>query len=808
MMTDFSMPMIAQRLFGVPLMIEPGKAETIARAFGPRVMNFEAPPKMSEGNDLPGRRAGSILNEGLSDYAVTERRGYIKHQGVAIIEVIGSLVRRGSWMGQSSGMTSYEGLRAGLKGAAADPEIRAIALEFDSPGGEAAGAFELAELVREIRETKPVYGFCAEYAFSAAYALASQCNLITVPEFGGAGSIGVIMMHVDQSKHLDQEGLAVTIIRSGEHKAEGNSVEPLPEALRKEWQGECDKMRVSFADLVGKGRADRFTMADALKTEASTFAGPEAVRLGLADRVANPKQAFDAMVASISANGTWDGSIPDRLGRVASSSSGCATGAAAPQQEKEAEMADEKVKAPETKTPVETEDKGGTQAGAAAKPDSSAPDGKAAASPAAITAAVARAGLPAQFAVDLIEAGATYAEASDKIIDQLAQTQAGDGGDGGEIANTGGTARVTGDAVDRMKAGMTAALCAKAGLEGGERNEFSSMSLREMARFSLQTRNLTLRFDSVQQMVGAAFVPSMAGGLHTTSDFGNVLADVANKSMLTAYQEAEENFEKFTKAISVSDFKPNKMVGTGVFPDLDEVAEDGEFKYGTMGDFGEDIVILTYGKLFNISRQAVINDDLQAFTTIPGKAGKAAKRKVAALVYAILNGNPNMSDGTALFHADHANLASSGGAPSEATIDAGLIAMAQQTPRGSDDADAKLNIQPKYLLSGYANRSAALAALKSEKTPDTSGSKSSQRYNTVYQAAEPIFDARVTGTSWFMLADPSAFDTIQVAYLDGVREPFIDQQDGWTVDGTDFKVRLDAGAKASAWEGMYKNAGS
>jgi len=308
--------------------------------------------------------------------------------------------------------------------------------------------------------------------------------------------------------------------------------------------------------------------------------------------------------------------------------------------------------------------------------------------------------------------------------------------------------------------------------------------------------------------VGAAFVPSLAGGAHTTSDFGSILADVANKSMLLAYQEAEENFEQFTKRGSLTDFKPSKRVGAGLFPGLDKVEEDAEITYGSMGDFDETIALASYAKLFKISRQAVINDDLGAFTTVPAKMGRASKRTIGSLVYAVLNGNPNMSDGKALFHADHANLAGSGGAPSEATIDAGLTAMASQKPRGTDDDDATLNIQPQFLLAPYSLRSAVLAALMSEKTPDSANNKSSQRYNTVYKAAEPIFDSRITGSQWFLAADPAQFETIEVAYLDGVSEPFIEQQDGWSVDGVEMKVRLDAGVAPMAWEGLYKNSGA
>ena len=790
-----NMAQIAQRMFGVPLMIEEGKARIIAEAFGPRVLGFAAAEEFSAGNPLQGGagpRAGSILHDGMVSYLTEERKGYIKHQGVAVIEVIGSLVRRGSWLGQSSGMTSYEGLRAQISAAAADPDIKAIALELDTPGGEAAGAFELADLIRQVRQTKPVYAFCAESAYSAGYALASQANQIIVPEFGGCGSIGVIAMHAEQSRKLDQEGVTVTVIRAGEHKAEGNSVEPLPEALLQEWQEQCQKMRVSFAQLVGKGRGDRFDMAAALKTEARCFDGPEAVRLGLADRVADPKKAFDAMVASVNETGVWDGSIPANDARVSLSSPGCAIGAEDPQQQKESHMSgDVKDK------PVDVQD---TATQDAATPQVQS-DGTDRASK--IIGMVDKAGLSAGFARELIDSGCTVEAAGAQIIDKVAEGAM----DGGNIQNADTSARVVCDQVERTHAGMVEAISAKAGLEGGKRNEFSSMSLREMARFSLTSRGLAVPIGGAMSMVGAAFVPSMAGGQHTTHDFGNVLADVANKSMLLGYQEVAESFELFTRPGTLTDFKRTKRVGMGLFPALDEVREDAEFTYATMGDFGEEIMLATYGKLFKISRQAVINDDLDAFTDIPRKMGRASKRTVGALVFAVLNQNPAMSDGVDLFHADHGNLASTGSAPNENTIDAGLTAMAEQKPRKTEDENAVLNIQPRFLLAGNRHRAAVLRALNSEKAPDTTGSKGQQAYNTVYQAAEPILDARVAGSAWFLLADPNAHDTIEVAYLDGMREPFIEQQEGWTVDGTEMKVRLDAGVSAMGYHGLYKNPG-
>lgn len=420
---------------------------------------------------------------------------------------------------------------------------------------------------------------------------------------------------------------------------------------------------------------------------------------------------------------------------------------------------------------------------------------------AAITKKVAQAGLPATFASALIEDNLSLEAAYDKILDEKAARAE----DGGEI-RTAGAARVTHDGVDRTREGMTRALAQRAGLDGGERNEFTGMSLREMARASLSARGLVAPSGGVMALASAAFVPAMAGGMHTTSDFGNILADIANKSMMRGFDEVEESFPRFTSVGSLGDFKPSKRVGLDIFPTLDKVSEGAEFKYGTMGDHGESVMLATYGKLFAVTRQTIINDDLDALTRVPARMGRAAKRTIGDLVFAVLTGNPQMSDGKTLFHADHGNLAASGGAPSEATVNAVITAMATQKA-----GKARLNIPLAFLLAPPTLRSVILQTLRSEYAPDDTAkagtTKQPNAHNTVRDAAEPIFDARLEGKAWYGLANPSTTDTIEVSYLDGNQNPFLEQQQGWTVDGTEFKVRIDAAASPLAFQGLYKNPG-
>ena len=209
-----------------------------------------------------------------------------------MIEIAGVLIHRGGWIGQSSGQTSYEGIAAQFEAAAGDPAVRGIALEIDSFGGEVAGVFDLADRIRAIRGTKPVWAFVAEHAFSAGYALASQADRILLPRTAAVGSIGVVVMHADLSGQLDQDGVRVTLIHSGQHKVDGNPYEPLPENVRDDIQREIDVLRFLFAETVAAGRAGRLSQEAALATEAATFRGTDAVAAGLADEVVDLARGF------------------------------------------------------------------------------------------------------------------------------------------------------------------------------------------------------------------------------------------------------------------------------------------------------------------------------------------------------------------------------------------------------------------------------------------------------------------------------------------------------------------------------------
>ncbi len=407
-----------------------------------------------------------------------------------------------------------------------------------------------------------------------------------------------------------------------------------------------------------------------------------------------------------------------------------------------------------------------------------------------IRAAVAKAGLAGEYADELVNGGWTVQEAQAMIIDQW----------GKQGVQAQSAVRVENDGVDKFVEGATQALMARAGLEKRDgANEFNNRSLYDLAEMTLAQAGAGTRGMDKMSLVQAAFSPR-AAITHTSSDFTRILANVANKAMLKGYEEAGETFQRWTAAGSLPDFKPQSRVDLNLFPSLEKVEEGAEYTYGTIGDRGESIQLATYGRLFSVTRQAIINDDMSAMVRVPQRMGRAAIRTVGNLVYAILTGNPLMADGQALFSAAHNNDGNLG--LSIDGLDAGRVAMAlQQDPDGV--AVGGLNIQPAYLIVPVALSGEARILLNSQYVPGETFVP-----NRVQGFAELVFDARLdanSSTEYFLAASPSLYDTIEVAYLNGVQTPVLEQKEGWGVDGVEFKVRLDAGVKALDFRGLYRS---
>ncbi len=297
-MTNY--PEIASRMFNTPLMLHPAKGDIIARAFGPRVLGHPDAAISVSGGETMGIVGQKLRNavdwEGDPIYRGPDRAA----EGIALVEIEGSLVNKGKWLGKSSGMTSYEGIGVQISDCIQDASIRGVILEVDSFGGEVTGAFDCAELIHELSKVKPTIAVLTDHACSAGYLLASAARQIVIPATGICGSIGVISMHVDMSAWLAKEGLNVTILKAGARKADLNPYEPLPKEVVERELAELEELRVEFAATVARYRAGRLTPESALATEAGVYRGQKAVEAGLADAVARPSQVLAAFEAELS----------------------------------------------------------------------------------------------------------------------------------------------------------------------------------------------------------------------------------------------------------------------------------------------------------------------------------------------------------------------------------------------------------------------------------------------------------------------------------------------------------------------------
>lgn len=314
-MTDLPYHRICGQFYNRPLWLLPSTAETISSFLLSRVERAAGGGRGGETDKgqtsqwFPGTQKadGSIETHSprasrfYGDYPRDAETGrplpYRRtDEGTAIITIVGELVNRGGYVGASSGVVSYEGIKFQVLQASADARTKNIILDIESPGGEAVGAFEVAELIRQVAAIKPVIAVVNGLAASAGYAIASGASRIVTMPTGLVGSIGVVMMHLDWSQYLEDAGVKPTFIFAGAHKVDGNMYEPLPESVRARLQADVMSFYDQFVETVAAGRTN-MTVKQIRGTEALVYKGQAAVDIGLADEVGT----FEEVLAELSA---------------------------------------------------------------------------------------------------------------------------------------------------------------------------------------------------------------------------------------------------------------------------------------------------------------------------------------------------------------------------------------------------------------------------------------------------------------------------------------------------------------------------
>jgi hypothetical protein len=422
-----------------------------------------------------------------------------------------------------------------------------------------------------------------------------------------------------------------------------------------------------------------------------------------------------------------------------------------------------------------------------------------------ITDLCTRAGVAATKVSKFIADGTSVEEVRKQVLEELVARDANTGGNGLNVTRV----RTVSDETQTRLAGLEEAfehrVNPKATLTDNGR-QYRGMTLLEMGREHLERCGINTR-GMARMQLASQILQHRSGGSLSTSDFASLLANVANKRLRQSYEENMPSYRRWARqAPDAPDFKAMTVVNLAGAPDLLQVNEHGEFKYGAMTDGKETYSLITYGRIVSLTRQALINDDLRGFDRLVGAFGNSAARLENRTVYSILTANAALGDGTALFAAGHSNLAGAGAAISVASLGVGRAAMRLQKGLQAEE----LNLAPAYLIVPATQEALAYQFTSSNFTP-TQPSQVNEFRAGGRTALEPIVEAILDANStlaWYLAADNAQVDTVEFCHLEGASGPVVESDVGFEVDGINYKARLDFAAKAIDYRGLYKNPGA
>lgn len=298
---------------------------------------------------------------------------------------------------------------------------------------------------------------------------------------------------------------------------------------------------------------------------------------------------------------------------------------------------------------------------------------------------------------------------------------------------------------------------------------------------------------------------------HTTGSFANILLDAANKTLLAAYDETPYTWSMWARqGQSAEDLKTLYRTRFSEAPNPEEVPEGADYPEKAMTDSKESYRVAKFGESFSVSWETIINDDLDAIGRIPAMHGNAMRRLQNKKVYEVLTSNPLMGDGENLFDADHAsgsNVSGAAAAPSVTTLNAAYVKMMTQKGLTSD---AIINVIPRYLIVPVAYSATALELVNSTSYVLANSNSGVQNIygpggeRSLQVIVDPQLDA-ASSTNWYLAADPSQIDTVELTFLSGEESPVMESEWNMKNDTWFYKIRQTFGVKAIDWRGLYLN---
>ncbi len=775
--------------------------------------------------------------------------------GVAVLDLFGVIAQRMNALEQVSGGTSTEQFGAAFDAAIADPDIETIVLNVDSPGGAVTGVPELAAKIRDARGKKRIIAVAHPLMASAAVWIGVQADEVVAQPTAQIGSIGVMAIHTDRSGADEQAGIKRTVIKSAEFKGELQG--PLTEAAQEHAQERVNKLHRQFVAAVADARGVAEAAVERDFGRGRLLLADEALSVGLIDRIAtfqevlqelgigagsttrNSARRRPAFVSKVSKEamepkiltalvrrGLCDVDADEAVARAALGAYFAARGEDIP------EDASAVVAALNDKTTqvVQVLEPATLEIGQPATSDWTAQD---------LLAAIGLTSLSAEQQLELQNELLPQLEtlSSSEVVKKINEAVVA-------ATPTTGATRIESVVAERDKflaAGRDAILQRHYGanlpveiydFRSGEMQDYNPVrgnrqlgSLLRLAEHCLmqagvpQVQVSSLDPQAIARMICGSdpgnfgiFASSDGPAYNVSGMFSNILLDAANVMLRRSYTEANTTFEVWARqAPSIADFKDVHKVIAGELDDPKAVPEDGEFEETTHTDGKEKYALEVWGQIFSITWQAIVNDQLSAFTEIPTKQGRAMRRKQNKLVYQVLKDNAALqNDGIALFEANtHKNLTTGSAVPSVTTLNVMEQKMAEQT--GLNSATT-LNLEPKYILAGRALRGTILELLGSTANPASPNGNAGVT-NIWQNGLEPVFDAQLgaaqggSDTGWYLAADQNEVDTVEYAYLQGLESPALERVEAFTSLAIRFRQYIAFATKAIDFRGLQKHNG-
>lgn len=365
----------------------------------------------------------------------------------------------------------------------------------------------------------------------------------------------------------------------------------------------------------------------------------------------------------------------------------------------------------------------------------------------------------------------------------------------------GRAAVVTNDGRAQMSADVSAAIlhrCAPGANAIEGTNEFAHMSLIDVSRQILMHNSVSTAGMSPHQIAGAV--------LHSTSDLPNIFADVANNELARGYQARQRSFTQIASRRNMRNFNTQNITRMSDAPGLLGKGENGEYQLGHLKDSKETITLQTKGRIIRISREMIVNDDMDAFSRLPMMMGAQGALNENRMVYGLLTDNKQMGeDGVALFHANHGNLITGA-----ASFDVALLSKMRKLLRLQKSFAAKG--EAGYALNTPLGTVVVPAALETDAQKIVASIVAASAGNVnpftgLNIIAEAELDSHSSVAS-YGIGDPNLVDGLIYGYLEGEEGVYIDSQVDFKSDGLDLKVRHDFAASVADYRGLVKHAGA